>query len=94
MTERMTIYQFPLEVTDRQTVTVPGIWKPLCVQLQHGRPCIWAEVDPTDSNVINGVIMVGTGQPSLPMPAGFRYLGTVQVQVFVWHVYVDVGVEE
>jgi hypothetical protein len=39
------IYKYTLEVTDEQEVKMPANAQILCVQVQHGRPTLWALVD-------------------------------------------------
>jgi len=58
------IYKFPIpEVVDEQEVMMPVNAQILCVQLQHGKPCIWAMVG-SDLNLIKRKIrIIGTGHP-------------------------------
>ena len=62
--------------------------KPLCVQLQNGRPTVWAEVDPEDPDKRNKrFFIIGTGH-EIPF-LNLEYVGTFQQEPFVWHVYVE-----
>jgi len=40
------IWKYPLQVTDAQTIDVPEGSEALSVQVQNGTPCLWARVDP------------------------------------------------
>lgn len=62
----------------------------LCVQLQHGKPCIWVKVD-SNAEIETRIFQIHpTGQE---MGSGsFKYVGTYQVgeeigSSFVWHVF-------
>lgn len=85
----MTIWKFPLDVTDSQRVTMPLGSKPLCVQTQNGTPCIWALVDSSEPRKeLVTVLTFGTGGPVIG--AIGDYLGTYQMRngSLVFHVFV------
>lgn len=67
-----TIWKFPLEVTDEQVLMVPKGAKPLTVQKQDGKPCLWCEVD-SSHHKTSLTIYIGTYQ----MMGG----------ALIWHVY-------
>lgn len=82
-----TIWKYPLEITDRQTLTMPAGAHLLTVQHQHGHLTLWAEVDPAAEPEDRTIAIVGTGNP---MPSGTTaYLATAQAWVghLVWHVF-------
>jgi len=62
----------------------------LCVQLQYGKPCIWAKVDPDAEPETRMFQIHPTGQD---MGSGtFKYVGTYQIagefsECYVWHVF-------
>jgi len=78
-----TIYKYPLEITDRQSVWMPARAKLLTVQMQHGVLCLWAEVDTMNPDEEIAIAVYGTGNPC----AGGQYIGTAQDGPLVWHVY-------
>jgi len=94
-----TIHKIALYVTDFRRYLLQGNnAKPLHVAIQHGRPCLWVELDTQPplvgvdpSNVPDqttiGIVMVGTGY-ELP-PGELEYLGTVLLEQghLVMHVY-------
>lgn len=86
----MTIYKYPLEVTDEQEVELPGTHKLLSVQEQNATPCLWALVDPDAAPVKRTLRIFGTGQPIEEYPMG-DFLGTFQLYGgrLVFHVFAD-----
>jgi hypothetical protein len=80
-----TIFKYPLEITDKQTIRMK------CVSILHvgldpsKRPCLWAEVetDAIESGV--DIYVVGTGNP-LPDLAEY-HIGSFVQGPFVRHVY-------
>lgn len=89
---RRTIHKYVLEIADRQTIDVPPSFDPLCVQVQDGRLCLWAEVEFDrllhDTDTHQRIIEIyGT---SNPIGDSFfsSYVGTAQMpDGLVWHVY-------
>ena len=82
------IWKYPIEISDVQHVTMPPGAVDLSVQMQHGRPCIWAEVDSdTTEQELRRFVMYGTGQ-SMRQDHG-RFIGTFQTNAgaFVFHLY-------
>jgi len=83
-----TIWKFPLPVADRILVDMPFGAKVLTAQRQGPFLCLWAEVYSDRSTVSRIFRVFGTGHE---MPAEFgyedRYVGTVQFDGLVWHVY-------
>ncbi len=73
----MTIWKFPLESTDEQTITVPAINRPLCVQVQHGKPCLWMMVNPLSDLIKVRVRIFGTGHGGVTPE--MDYVGTYQL---------------
>lgn len=85
------IYKYPIEIKPRQVIQLPRIAKILHVAMQHGRPTIWAEVDPAERLVERTVSVIGTGHPfevGIASPADL-HIGTVFDGPLVWHVYIS-----
>lgn len=82
-----TIYKYPLEITDIQSVEMPKGAQILCVQMQNGTPCLWAMVDPDRPMETRGVITIGTGHQC--NADGYTYVGTYRIvqPVLVFHVF-------
>lgn len=73
----ITIYKYPLKVTDGQTVTMPAGAELLSVQVQNGIACLWAKVDTGLGNENRIIHIYGTGHPienGLPL----KYISTFQ----------------
>lgn len=81
------IWKYELEVTYQQLIEMPAGAETLCVQLQHGTPCLWARVDPGAEKIKRRIITHGTGHP-VPDTTG-DYIGTYQMQggALVFHVF-------
>ena len=72
----MAIWKFPLEVTDDQIVNIPFGATVLTVQEQHGSPCMWALVEPTNTPEPRSFHIAGTGHP---FDGEGDYVGTFQL---------------
>lgn len=73
-----TIYKYQLTAQSKQTIQLPRFAISLSVQLQHGKPCLWALVD-TDEPAQEYIVRAyGTGHELDELPVGFEYLGTAQ----------------
>ena len=78
--------------SDQQSVSLPIGAKVLCVQMQHGLATVWALVE-EDAGVgaMTTFYMFGTGHPiPLHLQEMIEYVGTVQQDMFVWHVFKEV----
>lgn len=84
----MTIWKFPLAVTDHQVVMMPEGARILTVQMQQGTPFIWALVDEAARLENRTVRTVGTGH-QIETEIG-DYIGTYQLNhvLLVFHVFV------
>lgn len=82
----MTVWKFPLDITDVQKVPMPSGADLLHVAEQHGVLTLWARVAP-DAPVTDRIIgITGTGNPC-PAEGDGWYVGSAQVGPFVWHVW-------
>jgi len=88
MSESKVMYKYRLAVTDKQTLALPDGASIMAVQAQGVDLCLWVEVPTTQSgvNVERTFLIRGTGRVFVRTTAE-RYLGTVQLNEFVWHVY-------
>lgn len=76
-----TIFKYPLEITDRQTLYIPRNAKLLDVQVQRGIPCLWALVDTQKAKEPRKIQIFGTGHPAVE--AGI-YIATFQTGPLVF----------
>lgn len=82
------IWKFKLELSSEQTIKVPCGARPLCAQPQAGSICIWMQLEANDKPLTErSVRIVGTGHPFEAQ--GLQYIGSVQIQSFVWHIYIE-----
>lgn len=82
-----TIYKYPLQITDEQTVT-GKIDYMLTVKEQNGGLCLWAVVDDTLTERSISIRIVGTGHP-FPDSNDCIHIETVVMPygAFVWHIF-------
>lgn len=82
------VYKFPLEISDEQKVLMPECAKVLTVQVQKGKPCIWAECNPDEKQVLRTFLIRGTGH-SIDDEIEKEYIGTIQMceGSIVFHVF-------
>lgn len=87
-----TIYKYPLEVTDTQTIQMPKNAWILCVQVQSGTPCLWAVVKPEMATEPRIFHSVGTGHP-MPENTLCEHIDTYQLRggALVFHVFEEIG---
>lgn len=71
----VTVFKYPLELTDEQHVDIPAGAELLTVQVQHDAPTLWARVDTTRPAEQRLIRLAGTGHPN----AVGRYLATIQL---------------
>ena len=89
--EDMKIYKYPLQLAEVQTVDMPKGAKILCAGAQNGSIVIWAMVNPTFPLGGRTIRIVGTGWET---KAGIKYISSVQIDTFVWHIFEEEGDNE
>ena len=61
---KQTVYKYPLRITDIQKVSLPKGAKILCIKNQKEVICLWALVNPDETEFEDAVLRcVGTGHP-------------------------------
>ncbi len=82
-----TIYKYPLEITDIQSIKLPEGYEILSVQFQWDQLCLWALVNPSANPILTTIEIIGTGH--LMSQAHRQFLGTAQQfgGQLVWHVF-------
>lgn len=80
------IYKFKLDLMDLQLVSMSRGANVLCAQMQGDDICMWAEVDTDTKKCIRKVFVIGTGHPVPNLET--QYIGTVQHNNYVWHIYI------
>lgn len=89
MSEKKTIWKFPLEIAGAQGIEMPKGAEILCVQFQKTILCLWAIVDPSAENEIRGFEICGTGRAPQHDFDRLSYVSTFQTMdgEFVWHLF-------
>lgn len=82
-----TVYKYPLEITDEQTVNLPKDAIILTVMEVRGQICIYAAVDTNNKPESRTIIMCGTGH-SL-QDGTILYIGSIKLynENLVLHVF-------
>lgn len=83
-----TIWKFPFPIEDHFKIEMPKDAVILTVQMQNGKACIWAIVNPNEEKEDKYFRLFGTGQPNLLHY--YKYIGTFQMEqgTLVWHLFV------
>lgn len=87
-----TIWKFPLEITDKQTIVMPAGAQPLSVQVQNGAPYVWAQVNDSAGERDITFFVQATGAPyNRPLRMSVNFLGTIQMNegALVFHVFYE-----
>lgn len=82
------IWKFEVQIRDRFTLSFPKEdHSVLCVQMQNGRPMLWVAVNPDAPIGHRTFCLRGTGQPLDFGTGPNSYIGTFQMEGFVWHLF-------
>jgi hypothetical protein len=83
-----TIYKYQLQLGD-QRILLPENAQVLSTGVQNNKILIWVLVD-TDNTIVPRLIsVVGTGW-EVPDMFRRRFIGTLQIENFVWHVFEEI----
>lgn len=82
----MKVFKYELPVTDIFTLELPQEAEVLTVQVQYGKPCIWARVNPDAKTEERKFRIAGAGND---VEADARYIGTFQLEngSLVFHLF-------
>lgn len=85
------IFKYEIELSDKSFIIMPKDSRILDVQMQHGHIMLWAEVDTLKPVLRVNTYVVGTGfeVPTLITTETLEYISSVQIQEFVWHIYIN-----
>lgn len=74
------IFKYQLKNTDIQDIQLPMHSEILCIQTQHGNPCIWVLVNPDNELETRAFEIFGTGHiVNCDTDIQRKYIGTYQV---------------
>lgn len=84
-----TVYKYPFSISQAFDIPLPRGAKVLSVQLQDGRPTLWAMVDTARELCLRQFLVFGTGTfiPDVAIEYGLNFVSTLQYQEFVWHLF-------
>lgn len=83
------VYKYHLDIQDEVSVMMPKGARVLSVQVQDGRPCLWAAVDPIQIELEKRTFRIaGTGHP-IADDVIDGFVGTIQMLDgrLVFHVF-------
>lgn len=82
------IYKYPLPLSQFNDIEIPEGGSVLSVMLQRGVICLWVLVDTSIPPEIRTFEIIGTGNHIAETMGVFRkYIGSVQADTYVWHVF-------
>lgn len=84
------IFKYPLALIGQQTVEMPTTAVLLSVQLQGLDICLWALVQPDLPKSKRVIMIYGTGEAI--NANDHIFIGTVQIGLYVWHVFEYTGI--
>lgn len=85
-----TIYKYPLNLADRQSVDLPENSKILHVDFDpNGQICLWAEIDTDKVQQRRTIYIFGTGHDI--DREDVAHIGTVKDGPFMWHFYIKIS---
>lgn len=82
----LSVWKFPLAVTDEQVIVVPDGATPLHVDVQDRVLCIWVLVSPYEAPAEQTIRIYGTGH-KVDSDLSQFHVGTVLIGLLVWHVF-------
>ena len=85
--KKQTIWKFTLEIQDVQTIRMSIGAEILTVQIQYGKPCLWAVVDGSALKEPRFIQIYETGQAMIGMSWDRKYIATIQIGQTVYHVF-------
>lgn len=83
----ITIHKYQFEIANRVEIEMPAGANVLSIQLQDGKPTVWAMVETTYSSEKRVFRIYGTGHKLDMFATEGRYLSTIQHNGFVWHIF-------
>lgn len=88
---KRTIWKYELNMSDEQVIEMPQGTEILSVQVQNGKPCLWAFINfPAREKETRVIEMYGTGHPI--HGEGRKFIDTFQLGEFVGHVFEYTGI--
>lgn len=83
----VTIYKYQFEINDRIEIEMPEQARVLSIQIQSGKPTIWAMVNTEWPLEKRTFLMYSTGHKMNELDLFRTHIGTIQLNAFVWHIF-------
>jgi hypothetical protein len=85
----LTVFKYPFAMDDAFEIKMPHGAEILCVQVQHGQPCMWAKVETAHEEKPRHFRLAGTGHPLGDGAASMAYIDTFQLHggSLVFHLF-------
>ena len=80
------IYKYGIFPGEQQSIMMSENAQILSAGVQNNRIVIWVLVNPAEPYVSRSIMVIGTGW-SITDPEMYRFVGTVQINWLVWHVF-------
>ncbi len=81
------IWKYTLPEKSYPVISMQKGARVLSVDVQHGKVQVWALVDPNAVEELREFRMAGTGDSLEEEIVSWRFIGTVQMGDFVWHIF-------
>lgn len=86
-----TICKYEIMFRVSQSITMPEGAKILSVQNQRGSLCLWVQCDTRKSMQQRTIVIACTGDRLYCPGNEFKYIDTVQEDMFSWHVFEQIS---
>ena len=81
----MRILKYKISLEGENSIALSIGAEILSIQMQKGSICMWALEDPDATTWVRNFVVYGTGWDIGDNPG--KYIGTVQDDIFVWHIF-------
>lgn len=87
------VYKFELKLHDSQHIRLPLGAQVLTVAMQREKLCMWVLLDPSKETPLEErrFDVVGTGNPMCCKETNAAYIGTVDDDPYIWHIFEILG---
>ena len=83
-----TIWKFTFKTSDSFTIDMPEESKIIHIEIQYGKPTLWAVVNTESPIKTKKFKLIGTGHP-IELNNKLNYLKTFSESIFIWHLFED-----
>ena len=83
------IFKYDLSFENRTFIRMPEDSEIMDIQIQEGKPVMWAMVDTESKEIVVRINMLFTGQGMQLEATHNEYLGTIQHEGLVYHYFMN-----